>query len=101
MDIKKFEKYEHDENGNIGEEYAKEIVSKYLDDLDGYSDVNKSLQDSFDHYCEEIEEDLRGFVKEDLYDVINDLQKDYKKIEYSDKYYEEKKIKADTKKYNL
>jgi len=96
MDIKKFEKYEQNEDGDIGEEYAKEIISKYIDDLDSYGN-SKTLQDSFDYYCEEIEEDLRGFVKSDLYEVINNLQKECKKLEYSNDYY----IRKDGKKYNL
>jgi hypothetical protein len=43
MKIKLFEEYEMEYDGDIGEEYAKMVISKYIDnDLD-----NKTLEDTF------------------------------------------------------
>jgi phosphoglucomutase len=93
MKIKKItENYILDNDGDISEEYAKLIISKYIDDLtDG-----KTLQDSFDFYCEELEDDLRYIISQTLLDILQELY-DSREIQYTNDYY----IKKKARKYNI
>ncbi len=93
MKIRKFfEQYELDlDNGEIGEEYAKMIISKFIDkDADGstleqiYKDVVKA---------DNLDEDQAFFVRQDLIIYTKDLLNQAQKIR--DIY----KIDAET--YNL
>jgi len=92
--LKIYEKYEIDDGGDISEETAKEIISHYLDNLND----GDTLQDSFDYFCEELEdENLRMSVYDDIQHIIDSRLSNYKRLEYSDDYY----FKKDAKRYNL
>jgi len=83
--LKIYEKYEDNEIDEISERYANFVVSHYIDNhLNG-----GTLQESFDYYCDELEDDdQRGYVDEEIEKLI-------------DKLTEEFKIKKDSKKYNI
>ncbi len=89
MEIKKFETYTRNEDGDISVEYAKIILSKYIDDqID-----DKSLEDAFYNIGENVFENHAESVKTDLIDLLRGLLHDAHTIRTF------VEIKAD--KYNL
>jgi hypothetical protein len=93
MKIKLFEKYEYDDSGDIDEEYAKEIISEYLDNLID----DKPLQEVFDKYCEELQEEERRWVLDSIQEIITNLRKEAFNIDASNDHY----LKKKAKKYNI
>ena len=91
--IKKFEKYELDiENGEIANEYAKLIISTYLD-KDGYG--NDTLESVYAEIVkgDEIEKDQAYIIKQELMECLFDLYKEAKNIRPI--------LEIELKKYNL
>jgi hypothetical protein len=92
MKIKKFnENYNIDYEGDIGTEYAKFILSEYIDkELDG-----KSLQEIFIEIVEsdELEESQEYIVIQELKEVCYDIYKQSQKLKT--------KIEYDSSKYNI
>ena len=93
MKIKLFEKYEYDDSGDIADEYAKEIISEYLDNLID----EKPLQEVFDRYCEELAEEERGWVLTAIREILDNSRKEISDIKISEHYY----VKKKAKKYNI
>jgi hypothetical protein len=91
--IKKFEEYSIDFDYDIDYEYSKAIISRYIDNIKN----GGTLQDSFDHYSEEIDEELREIVKANIMGVSKDIYNFSKKIKVSNNYF----IRKDTNKYNI
>lgn len=90
MKIKKFEKYELDLDGEIAEEYAKLIISTYLDKKN-----DESLESVFAEIIrkDELGEDEEYIIKNILQDYLYNLFEDASKI---------KKVhEIEAKKYNL
>jgi len=93
MKIKKYkENYKMDqEEGDIAEEYAKFILSEYLDKhIDGVTleDVFRSVVD-----VDELDEDQEYIIKQELMDLSYNIVQGAKKIR--------KKLEIDTDKYNV
>jgi len=95
MKIKKFnENYELDESNDIGEEYAKLVISHYIDNLND----GKTLQDSFDYYCkDDLEEELRMIVFSEIRSFMNKFSDDVRMLDHTDDDY----LKRDAGKYNV
>lgn len=94
MKIKKFtEKYEMNFLDDITDEYAYSIISKYFDNI-----INeKTLQDAYDDFCEELEQEQRDIVHDAMLSIIDNLKRDAIKIDNSYEHY----VNLKTKKYNL
>lgn len=98
MKIKRFnEKYkiDTDYSSGISEEYAKFIVSKYLDNVDKDDNKIVTLQDVFNVIIsgDELEEDQEILIIEDLRNLGEDIAKQASKLKTSEEY--------NASKYNL
>jgi len=92
--LKIYEEYKLDPEGDIEQEYVKAIISHYIDHmLEG-----GTLQNSFDFYCKvDLDEDLRSIAVNELNWFINDLKKEANHLIYTDNDY----IRNSAEKYNL
>lgn len=95
MKIKRFnEKYEVDTDysSGISEEYAKLIVSEYLDRVDKDDNKIVTLQDVFNEIIkgDELEEDQEILIIEDLKDLGVDIAKQASKLKTSEEYHASK-----------
>jgi len=94
MKIKKFtEKYEMNYQDDISDEYAYSIISQYFDNIID----EKTLQEAYDDFCEELEQDQRDIVYNSMLSIIDNLKKETINIDNSYEHY----VKLKAKKYNL
>lgn len=90
MKIKKFiESYQRVDD--VADEYSKQILSKYIDDLND----NKKIEDAFSDITKNLESYQEYQVCENLRYLINNIKKE------TDEYFEKLKIKKETDRYNL
>ena len=92
--LKIYEEYNIDTDGDIGEEYVKAIMTHYIDHMS----EGGALQNSFDFYCkEDLEEELRYIVVNQLRSYINKLQDQINTLLFTDDDY----LKSDANKYDI
>jgi hypothetical protein len=92
--LRLYEEYDMNlDTGDLGKEYAKAIISKYIDDLE----KGKTLQDSFDFYCEKLDESLRSIVFYAIHQFTDIISDNIRLLGYTDKYY----MRKNAEKYNL